>query len=180
MYGFVYEGTYKYDDFTRTGDTYYLKDNIAYPGARKNVQPGDMKYRDINDDGVIDDNDRTIIGRGTPIHTGGFTNVFRYKDFDLSIFFQWSYGNDIINANKYMFERYYMPNSNMFASYINRWTPENPNSDIPRINEGSGGYYSTYGIEDGSYLRLKTVTLGYNMPKKIANKLYLQNVRIFV
>ena len=79
-----------------------------------------------------------------------------------------------------MFERYYMPNSNMFASYINRWTPENPNSDIPRINEGSGGYYSTYGIEDGSYLRLKTVTLGYNMPKKIANKLYLQNVRIFV
>ena len=180
MYGFVYEGTYKYDDFTRTGDTYYLKDNIAYPGARKNVQPGDMKYRDINDDGVIDDNDRTIIGRGTPIHTGGFTNVFRYKDFDLSIFFQWSYGNDIINANKYMFERYYMPNSNMFASYVNRWTPENPNSDIPRINEGSGGYYSTYGIEDGSYLRLKTVTLGYNMPKKFANKLYLQNVRIFV
>lgn len=180
MYGFIYEGTYKYDNFSQTGNSYYLKDNIAYPGARKNVQPGDMKYKDINEDGIIDDNDRTIIGQGTPIHTGGLTNTFRYKDIDLSVFFQWSYGNDIINANTYMFERYYMPNSNMYASYANRWTSENPNSDIPRINEGSGGYYSSYGIEDGSYIRLKTVTLGYNMPKKVAEKMFLQNVRIYI
>lgn len=178
MYGLVYEGTYKYDEFTQTGDSYYLKDNIAYPGTRRNVRPGNMKYKDINDDGIIDDNDKTIIGRGSPIHTGGFTNVFKYKDVDLSIFFQWSYGNDILNVNKYMFERYYMPNSNMYAAYVDRWTPDNPNSDIPRVNEGSGGYYSSYGVEDGSYLRLKNMTLGYNVPKKIADKIFMQNVRV--
>ena len=180
MFGYVYEGTYKYDDFIFTSGDYSLKDNIAYPGTRANVRPGDMKYKDINDDGIIDDNDRTIIGRGTPIHTGGFTNTFRYRDFDLSVFFQWSYGNDILNANKYMFERYYMPNSNMFATYKDRWTPDNPNSNIPRINEGSGSVYSSYAIEDGSYLRLKTVTLGYNIPEKFANKLSLSNVRLNV
>jgi TonB-linked SusC/RagA family outer membrane protein len=180
IYGFVYEGTYKYDEFIQSGSAYYLKDNIAYPGTRANVRPGDMKYKDINDDGIINDNDRTIIGRGTPIHTGGFTNVFRYGNLDLSVFFQWSYGNDIMNANKYMFERYDRPNSNMYAAYAGRWTPDNPNSDIPRVSEGSGGNYSSYAVEDGSYLRLKTVTLGYNLPKKIADKLSLQNVRVFV
>jgi len=180
MFGYVYEGTYKYDDFIYTSGDYLLKDNIAYPGTRANVRPGDMKYKDINDDGIIDDNDRTLIGRGTPIHTGGFTNTFKYKDFDLSVFFQWSYGNDILNANKYMFERYYMPHSNMYASYANRWTPDNPNSNIPRVNEGSGSVYSSYVIEDGSYLRLKTITLGYNIPNKFSNKFSLQNVRINV
>ncbi len=180
IYGFVYEGTYKYEDFTKTGDTYYLKDNIPYAGTRKNVQPGDMKYRDINDDGIIDDNDRTIIGRGSPLSTGGLTNTFTYRDFDLSIFFQWSFGNDIMNANKYMFERYYMPNSNMFASYANHWTPDNPTSNIPRVNEGTGSYYSTYGVEDGSYLRLKTLTLGYNVPKKFSEKLFMQSIRVYL
>ncbi|WP_205313980.1 SusC/RagA family TonB-linked outer membrane protein [Pedobacter nanyangensis] len=180
MFGFVYDGTYKPSEFTQTGSTYYLKDNIAYPGSRANVRPGDMKYRDINGDGIIDANDRTVIGNGFPLHTGGLNNTFSYKNFDLSVFFQWSYGNDILNANKYMFERYYMPHSNMYASYANRWTPENPNSNIPRVNEGSGSYYSSYGIEDGSYLRLKTVALGYNLPAKLLGKSFVQSLRMYV
>ncbi len=180
MFGFVYEGTYKPEEFTQTGSTYYLNNNIAYPGSRANVRPGDMKYKDINGDGIIDANDRTVIGNGFPVHTGGFNNTFTYKNFDLSVFFQWSYGNDILNANKYMFERYYMPHSNMYASYANRWTPENPTSDIPRVNEGSGSYYSSYGIEDGSYLRLKTVALGYNLPSKVFGKSFLQSLRVYV
>lgn len=181
MFGFVYEGTYKPHEFTQTGSTYYLKDNIAYPGGdRRNIRPGDMKYKDINGDGIIDANDRTVIGNGFAKHTGGFNNTFTYKNFDLSVFFQWSYGNDILNANKYMFERYYTPHSNMYAIYANRWTPENPNSDIPRVNEGSGSYYSSYGIEDGSYLRLKTVALGYNLPSKLFGKSFLQSLRMYV
>lgn len=180
MYGYVYQGTYKPEEFTQTGNNYFLKDNIAYPGTRTNVRPGDMKYKDLNDDGIIDANDRTIIGNGVAKHTGGINNMFNYKNFDLSVFFQWSYGNDILNANKYMFERYFMPNSNMYAVYSNRWTTENPTSDIPRANEGSGSYYSTYGIEDGSYLRLKTLALGYNLPAKTLSKLALQNLRFYV
>jgi hypothetical protein len=68
----------------------------------------------------------------------------------------------------------------MYASYANRWTPENPTSDIPRVNEGSGSYYSSYGIEDGSYLRLKTVALGYNLPSKVFGKSFLQSLRVYV
>ncbi|MGX5688535.1 SusC/RagA family TonB-linked outer membrane protein [Arcticibacter tournemirensis] len=180
MFGYVYEGTYKPDEFTQTAGDFYLKDNVAYPGTRRNVRPGDMKYSDINDDGIIDGNDRTIIGNGVPVHTGGITNTFTYKNFDLSVFFQWSYGNDILNANKYMFERYFMQNSNMYASYSNRWTPENPYSDIPRVNEGSGSYYSSYGIEDGSYLRLKTLSFGYAIPQKSLAKSFLQNLRLYL
>ena len=91
------------------------------------------KYADLNGDGVVDSNDRTIIGRGLPIHTGGFTNNFEYKGIDLSVFFQWSYGNDIMNANRLFFESSNNRSRelNQFASYANRWTPENPTSDIP-------------------------------------------------
>lgn len=180
MFGFVYDGTYKPDEFAQTGTSYYLKDNIAYPGSRENVRPGDMKYRDINGDGIVDANDRTVIGNGFAKHTGGFNNTFTYRNFDLSVFFQWSYGNDILNANKYMFERYYKPHSNMYASYSNRWTPENPTSDIPRVNEGSGSYYSSYGIEDGSYLRLKTVALAYNFPAKVFGKSFVQGLKVYL
>ncbi|MBD1420843.1 SusC/RagA family TonB-linked outer membrane protein [Sphingobacterium chuzhouense] len=180
MFGFVYEGTYKPEEFTQTGANYYLKDNIAYPGSRANVRPGDMKYADLNGDGVIDGNDRTVIGNGFPTHLGGFNNTFTYRNFDLSIFFQWSYGNDILNANTYMFNRYYMPNSNMFASYSERWTPENPMSEIPRVNEGSGSYYSSYGIEDGSYIRLKTLSVGYNIPANVFRNSFVNGIKMYV
>ena len=92
MYGFIYEGTYKYEDFDKVGDTYTLKRNVPYFSSESNTQPGMPKYADLNGDGIIDDNDRTMIGNGMPKHTGGFTNNFEYKGSDLSIFFQWSYG----------------------------------------------------------------------------------------
>lgn len=84
------------------------------------------KYADLNGDGIIDDNDRTMIGNGMPKHTGGFTNNFEYKGFDLSIFFQWSYGNDVLNANRLFFENSNKTRDlNQYASYADRWTPEN-------------------------------------------------------
>ena len=182
MYGYLYEGTYKYDDFIKSGNSYTLKDNVPYFSSEANTQPGMPKYKDINGDGVIDSNDRTILGRGLPIHTGGFTNSFAYKGFDLSIFFQWSYGNDIMNANRLFFENAGgKKDLNQFASYANRWTPDNPDSDIPAATKSaSNNVISSRIIEDGSYLRLKTVTLGYTFPKTLIAKAKLSNARVYL
>ena len=182
MYGYLYEGTYKYDDFIKSGNTYTLKSGVPYYTSENNTQPGMPKYKDINQDGVIDSNDRTIIGRGLSVHTGGFTNNFTYKGFDLSIFFQWSYGNDIMNANRLFFENVDGKRElNQFASYANRWTSDNPDSDIPAAtNSGSNKVISSRIIEDGSFLRLKTATLGYTLPKAKITKAGLSNVRFYL
>lgn len=183
MYGYVYEGTYKYDDFNKSGETYTLKNGIPHFSTENNTQPGMPKYKDLNGDGTIDSNDRTIIGRGLPIHTGGFTNNFTYKGFDLSIFFQWSYGNDIMNANRLFFEssNNRARELNQYASYADRWTPENPDSDIPAATTSSSNrVISSRIVEDGSFLRLKTLTLGYTFPKAMIAKAGLSNVRLYL
>lgn len=183
MYGHIYEGTYKLDDFTFDGASYYLKPGIPYYTAENNTQPGYPRYSDLNGDGVIDSNDQTFIGRGEPIHIGGFTNNFEYKGFDLSVFFQWSYGADILNANKLMFESGYNKRRdlNQYASFSNRWTFENYESDMPRVSAStSNNLFSTRIIEDGSYLRLKTLSLGYTFDKKLVDKLKLKKARVYV
>lgn len=183
MYGYIYEGTYKYDDFVQSGNSYTLKSGVPYFSTESNTQPGMPKYKDLNGDGIIDSNDRTIIGRGLPVHTGGFTNSFTYKGFDLSVFFQWSYGNDILNANRLFFEssNNMQRELNQYASYADRWTPENPDSDIPAATQSSSNrVFSSRIIEDGSYLRLKTVTLGYTFPKSMIAKAHLSNVRLYL
>lgn len=165
FYGLIYDGTYKYEDFDTNGK---LKANIpANGGVHGNIKPGDVKYRDLNGDLQITEADKTVIGNPNPIHVGGFSNNFNYKNFDLGIFFQWSYGNDIINANRIMFESSYKYGYNQYATYADRWSAENPNSDIPGVEAGRGSSlksYSTRIIEDGSFLRLKTVSLGYTLP----------------
>ena len=183
IYGYVYEGTYKYEDFDKSGNTYTLKGNIPHYSSESNTQPGYPKYKDINGDGVIDADDRTMIGRGAPIHTGGFTNNFEFYGFDLNIFFQWSYGNDVLNANRLFFESSFQKKRelNQFASYADRWTPENPTSDIPRAsNSGSNLVISSRVVEDASFLRLKSVTLGYNVPAKFLSKYNINKARIYV
>ncbi|RZK67064.1 MAG: TonB-dependent receptor, partial [Pedobacter sp.] len=171
FYGLVWEGNYQYADFTQRADgSYYLKGNLPYHGAdRAAIQPGDIKYADQNGDGVVNDLDMVVMGRALPVHTGGFNNNFNYKNFSLSVFFQWSYGNDIMNANRLMLEGNPADRPiNQFASYNNRWTPENQNNTYYRINgAGPRGVYSTRTLEDGSFLRLKTVQLAYTLPKKL-------------
>lgn len=180
MYGFIYEGTYKADEFIGTN---YLKDGVPYLSSvgRENVRPGDPKYRDINGDGVVDDNDRTIIGCGQPLHTGGFGNTFYFYGFDLNIFFTWSYGNDILNANRLIFENGSISNLNQFRSYVDRYDYyDNPDSDIPRVGAEGMFVYSSRVIEDGSYLRLKNVSLGYTLPKKTLRKMHFDTMRVYV
>lgn len=184
MYGFIYEGTYKYEDFNVTTDeagnkVYTLKDNI--PALVANTQPGDPKYKNLNGDDVINDDDKTAIGNGQPLHIGGFNNNFVWKNFDLNIFLQWSYGNDILNANRIVFENpASKQNTNMFATYNNRWTPDNPNSNMPRSKANGSTEYSSLYIEDGSFLKLKNISLGYNFDSKVLKPLFISNARIYV
>jgi TonB-dependent starch-binding outer membrane protein SusC len=98
FYGYIWDGVYQYADFDQaTGGAYVLKANVPTNGdPRAQIQPGDIKYKDLNGDLVVDDKDRTVIGRGLPKHTGGISNNFSYKGFDLSAFLQWSYGNNIM------------------------------------------------------------------------------------
>jgi len=185
MYGYIWDGVYQYSDFNRTTNGgYILKDNVPTNGnTRALIQPGDIKYKDINGDKVVDANDYTVIGRGLPIHTGGFTNNFRYKGFDLGIFFQWSYGNDILDANEMVFNGNSLnrTNLNQFASYDNRWTPTNQTSNIPRVKGiPSNSPYSSRYVEDGSYIRLKTLNFGYSLPASFLKRAKMKEFRIWL
>ncbi|MGN6511370.1 MAG: SusC/RagA family TonB-linked outer membrane protein, partial [Chitinophaga sp.] len=180
FYGHVSDGVYKYEDFDKVGENYILKDNVTANGeVRTAVQPGDIKYKDLNGDLLIDDYDKTVIGNPMPVHTGGFSNNFAYKGFDLGIFFQWSYGNDIYNANRLMLETGYKYNTNQYASYANHWSPENPESNIPRVKGSTLKPYATWMVEDGSFLRLKTVQLGYNLPQHMLNSIKISAIRVY-
>lgn len=182
MYGYIYKGTYKVSDFDYNGTTYTLKSGIPHYTSENNTQPGYPKYADLNHDGVIDSNDQTMIGRADPIQTGGFTNNFEYAGFDLSVFLQWSYGENILNANRLMFEGFNKKKDlNQFASYENRWTFDNQTSDIPVVStSSSNGLFSSRVIEDGSYLRLKTVSLGYSLQPKLLKKIKMSKVHLYV
>ncbi|WP_237739788.1 TonB-dependent receptor [Pedobacter arcticus] len=182
FYGLTWDGVYGYDDFELIGNTYSLKLNVPTNGlSRTAIQPGDVKYKDINGDGIININDNSIIGRGLPIHSGGFNNNFKYKSFGLNVFFQWSYGNDIMNANR-MYLEGNVNNSlgmNQLATYANRWTPTNSDSDLYRVGgQGPAGYYSNRILEDGSFLRLKTVNLSYTLPRLLTKRLKLTNLEV--
>lgn len=183
MYGLISEGTYKLSEFDQpTPGKYVLKPGIVTNGnAAGLIQPGDVKYKDINGDGVVTAKDYTVIGHGLPKHTGGFTNNFSYKGFDLNVFFQWSYGNDLMNANRIKFEGGGGNYLNQFASYADRWTFANPDSDLPRVKgfQGATSGYTSANVEDGSYLRLKTVSLGYTFDDKLIRRLKLRSLRFY-
>lgn len=180
MYGFIYEGTYKAEDFNGSG---MLKDNIPYMTSvgKGLTRPGDAKYRDINMDGIIDDNDRTIIGCGQPVHTGGFSTSFQFYGVDVNIFMNWSYGNSILNANRLYFENAQWYSTNQFASYRDRFNEEkNPDSDIPRVFANGTYVYSSRVVEDGSYLRIRSLSIGYTFPSRLLSRARIASFRIAV
>ncbi len=183
FYGTISDGLYPYSDFDKlTNGTYVLKPQIPGNGiARNTIQPGDAKYKDLNGDGIVNSEDYTIIGNPNPIFIGGLNNNFEYKGFDLNVFFQFSYGNDILNANRVLFEGgdNYSSNVNMYATYANRWSPTNTDTDIANRAGRGPQYWSTRYVEDGSYLRLKTVALGYTFSSKILEPLKMKSVRIY-
>lgn len=185
FYGYLFDGIYQYDDFnTDASGNYILKPGIPNNGnPRTSIQPGDIRFRDINGDGEINDYDLTIIGNPNPKHIGGFNNNFRYKNIDLDVFFQWSYGGDIQNANRIEFEggdpvaRNFL---NMFASFADRWTLDNPSNTMYRIGGQGPAVYSSRTVEDGSYLRLKTVSLGYTFDARQLRRINAKSVRVYL
>ncbi|WP_225874622.1 SusC/RagA family TonB-linked outer membrane protein [Pedobacter hiemivivus] len=174
FYGFLWDGNYQLDDFdVSQAGAYTLKADVPANGnSRASIKPGDIKYKDINGDGNVTLDDQTVFGSGLPKHTGGFTNNFSYKGFNLNVFLQWSYGNDVFNANRLIFEGTSYVNLNQYKTYENRWTIDNPNNMYYRTGGGGpSGRYSSRVIEDGSYLRLKTVSLGYSIPAKYLKRI---------
>lgn len=179
FYGYVWDGVYTLQDFDDLGGgNYALKSNVPTNGAtRSSIKPGNIKFKDLNGDGSIDASDATILGDGVPKHFGGFTNNFSYKRFKLNVFLQWSYGNKVYNANRLMLEENVGNRShlNQFASFKDRWSFDNQDGLIP-LNNGQTHYgvYSSRVLEDGSYLRLKTISLSYAVPLKYVQKIGLK------
>ena len=130
-------------------------------------ETGELMYRDLNNDGKISSSDRTYIGDPNPDFTYGMTNTFSWKGFNLSIFIQGSYGNDIYNASRIETEGMY-DGKNQSARVLNRWKIPGQITDVPKANFKL--LNSTYFVEDGSYLRLKDVSLSYNVKGKLLKK----------
>lgn len=144
--------------------------------------PGDIKYLDVNNDGVITDADRHIIGNGTPKGWGTLANTVRFGNFDLTLDLQFSYGNDVMDMNLHASEdRVSIANS--YASVLNAWTPTNQNTPIAEIRETRAGYVTnvdTRWIFDGSFLRGRNLLLGYNIPSDFVSKIKLSSARFYL
>ena len=183
IYGYEFDGIYQSSDFYITPDhKYILKEGITnntrYTDAG-GLRPGVVKYKDQNGDGIITTADRTVIGNAIPKWYGGITNTFAWKGIDFSFMFQFNYGNDIYNATRLYATQSRNGRRNMLAEVADRWTETNASNLVPSTK----GYvtndvYSRF-VEDGSFLRLKNVTLGYTLPKKWTQKAYIKRMRVY-
>lgn len=224
MYGLVVDGFYKPSDFIVSN---YVNgaNNLKYPNLLyqytldpkfadpskvlgTSASPGLIKYRDINGDGKVTlDSDRTIIGHALPKFTGGFNQQFTYKGFDASIFINFSYGNNVFNANKLEFANAYGQDQNQLAINNNRWkvidasgnlvqkqvglttaigiapdalTALNAGASIWQPSITTNGFVpSSFAVEDGSYLRINNITIGYTLPQKITQKVKIGSLRFY-
>jgi TonB-linked SusC/RagA family outer membrane protein len=155
----------------------------SYRGG-KPILPGDLKYLDVNGDYQINDADRIIIGNGSPKGWGGFFNNFRYKNFELLIELQYSYGNDVLNQMHHSGEdRVSIANS--FKTVLDAYDPAkgNANTMIATIRDTRAGYVTNVDsrwVEDGSFIRGKNLLLGYNFPTSITQKMRLSRLRLYV
>jgi TonB-linked SusC/RagA family outer membrane protein len=163
LYGYVYEGVIK------TGENYT---------PQPNAKPGDPKYKDVNGDGLITPADRTDLGNTSPRFIGGFGNNFQYKGIDLNIFFQGAFGYKLYDMNRLVLE------STTSTDALNRFVPGvNENTSIPR--EGYflsqyGSYVNSRFVENASYLRLKTLSLSYTLPRSLfAHINHIQGLKIY-
>lgn len=204
MYGYVTEGLYQVDDFdydSATG-TYTLKDGIAYHGKPTDIKPGMWKFKNVDgsEDNQITEDDKTVIGHAYPDLEGGINNVFKYKGFDLSIFFTFSHGNDVFNATKLTNTKTALKNQNVLkcADSAHRWMTINSQGNIVKdptelaaLNKGKDvaawndmeigdTYIHSWAVEDGSFIKLSNVSLGYTFPKKLIRRTGLSNLRLYV
>jgi TonB-linked SusC/RagA family outer membrane protein len=144
------------------------------------TKPGDRRYIDVNGDGKITQaDDRTLIGNAQPKFQGGITNTLSYLNFDLSVFLQGTYGNKLFNQNRQQLELLTGQQNASTAAY-ERWTPTNPTNDVQRAFEDPAPVNTSRYVENASFLRLKNITLGYNLPKSIASKIHSSQIKVYV
>ncbi len=163
---------YEYDGVYQTGDTFI-------PGAGFEQSAGGEKFRDISDDGNLNSEDLAIIGNPNPKFTWGFSNDFSWRNFDLNIFFQGSQGNDILSYTLLELETMSGFN-NSTTRALDRWTPTNTDTDVPKAFGGRSQRVSSRWVFDGSYVRLKNIALGYSLPASVVEKLMIQKLRVYV
>ncbi|MBE0646361.1 MAG: TonB-dependent receptor [Bacteroidales bacterium] len=152
----------------------------AAEASKYGAQPGDFKYVDQNGDGKINADDRKIIGHALPKFFWGFGNTFSFKNISLHIFFQGQHGNQILNSNRFELES---GNglSNASVNMVDRWTPDNPSNIYPRANRNADYLHmSDRYLEDGSYVRLKVITLSYNFPAKWMNAMKINGIKVYI
>lgn len=208
FYGYKVEGVYKdLDDIQNSAKpAKYPSDGMFSRG--NTVWVGDIKYKDVDENGVIDERDRTDIGSPLPKFTFGWTNTFRYKNLDLSIFLNGSYGNKVMNYNSLTLTHMNSTWTNQLQSVVSKrarlepidptivyadgskWFDhidnvrvKNPGTKIPHtsINDpNDNDRISDRYVEDGSFLRIKNITLGYTFPKALLNKAKIENLRVYV
>lgn len=182
MYGYKFDGVYQTSDFNVGPDgTMTLKPGVPDISNHigRPVEPGMVKYKDMTGDGIISTDDRTVIGDGMPKWYGGITNTFQFKDFDLSFMLQFNYGNDVYNTTRMFNTQSQDERTNQLAEVADRWTPTNASNRVPSAKGYVKYELNSRFIEDGSFLRLNNLTLGYTIPKKITQKAYIDRLRVY-
>lgn len=173
-YGYVVDGV-----FQNEGE---VSSHVGADGQpmQPNAVAGDFRFVDVNGDGVIDENDRTMIGDPTPTWTYGFTINADYKGFDLVIFGQGVAGNELYNATR----RYDLPSANMRADALGRWTGPGTSNTFPRLTNADTNINfarsSSFYVESGAFFRIKTAQIGYTVPKRIAEYAGIGKARVYV
>jgi len=181
FYGYQFDGIFQSDEEAATSPVLKGQEASSANQASR-AMAGDRRYKDVNEDGVIDENDRTIIGSAQPKYTWGFGNSLSYKNIDLSFFFQGSQGNKMANLNNLDLLNFTGQNNVLANAGLNRWTPSNHSTKYPRaLASGSldAGVYSSAIVEDASYLRLKSISLAYNFKPTLLSKIKVKNLRLY-
>ncbi len=201
FYGYRTIGLYQVEDFDYNAatKTYTLKEGLPVPTNHTNVQPGSWKFANTDGNDVIDENDKTIIGNAMPDFYGGLNNTFKYKQWDMSVFFSFSYGGEVMNATKLTNTKAGKANYNVLdlVNSSKRWMtidetgqaitdPEqlsalNAGRTVASIWDMESGdtYIHSWAIEDASFLRLSNISIGYSFPKLKLRNTGIQNLRLY-
>jgi hypothetical protein len=168
-----------------------LASGTAY---QRNAQLGDVRFRDVNGfdengdltgepDGIINAADRAKIGSPWADYQGGWTNTMTFRGLDVMAFFQFSQGNDVFNGMRFYYDNPGGSGDNVRTYVLDRWSPENPDGTHPRVSIddlNNNGRASSRFVEDGSYVRLKNVVLGYSLPESFAGRMGFNRLRVYV
>ncbi|GJM62606.1 SusC/RagA family TonB-linked outer membrane protein [Persicobacter diffluens] len=164
----------------KTDGIFQTSEEVAN-SSQPDAKPGDIRFVDVNGDGVINEDDRTYVGSPLPDFTYGFTLSLNYGHFDFSAFFQGVQGNQVFNGM-----RYYTDRAGVFNNHkrmLNAWDGPGSSNTVPRLTERDAEnnlWASDYYLEDGAYLRLKNLEIGYSLPSVIASRLKMQNLRVYL